>query len=100
MKRIDDVRIGKTWHIVDKSLTTTNEVDETDLVISPMEANMRLLKLQAQAEKMGIPKEAVPFEIGREAFGRHQEKLERKREQDRQRGGKPDKKKLDWELLF
>jgi hypothetical protein len=70
MKRIDDVRIGKTWHIVDKRLTTTNEVDETDIVISPMEANKRLLKLQAQAEKMGIPKETIPFEVGREAFRR------------------------------
>jgi len=49
---------------------------------------------------MGIPKEAVPFEIGSEAFGRHLEKLERQREQDRQRVAKLNKKKLDWELLF
>ena len=100
MKRIDDVRIGKTWHIVDKRLTTTNEVDETDIVISPMEAKMRLLKLQAQAEKMGIPKEAVPFEIGSEAFGRRLEQLARERERDRQRVAKLNKKKLDWELLL
>jgi hypothetical protein len=35
--KTEDVRIGKMWYIVDRTLTTTSEIDKDDLVISPFQ---------------------------------------------------------------
>jgi len=95
MKRLEDVRIGRTWYIVDHELTSTREVDETDLVISPAEVRMRLAKLRELAREKFIPEDCVPFTVGTEAYKAHLQRRQRDRDRDRRRIAKANWKEID-----
>lgn len=95
MKRLEDVRIGRTWYIVDHELTSTREVDETDLVISPAEVRMRLERLREQAREKWIPEDCVRFQVGTEAYKQHLQRRQRDRDRDRRRIAKANWKEID-----
>ncbi|MCA3182504.1 MAG: hypothetical protein IOB85_10130 [Methylobacterium sp.] len=85
----ENVKIGKMWYIVDRTLTDTGEIDKDDLVISPFQLKAHLEKLRKQAKEMGMDPKLVPFEFGNNKYDefRYQSwlKWERKRELERQK---------------
>jgi hypothetical protein len=79
----ENVKIGKMWYVVDRTLTETGEIGKDDFIISPFQLKAHLEKLRKQAKEMGMDPSMVPFEFGtdkfREAMHRAQTRLERER---------------------
>ena len=89
--KTEDVRIGKMWYIVDRTLTTTSEIDKDDLVISPFQLRAHLEKLRKQAKEKGMDPGLVPFEFGTDKYMDYQykrrlaqEREERERTKERE----------------
>lgn len=85
----ENVKIGKMWYVVDRTLTETGEIGKDDFIISPFQLKARLEKLRKQAKEMGMDPKMVPFEFGNDKFDefKYQSwlKWERKRELERQK---------------
>jgi hypothetical protein len=80
--KTEDVRIGKMWYIVDRTLTTTSEIDKDDLVISPFQLRAHLEKLRKQAKEMGMDPALVPFEFGTDKYMDYQYKRRLRQERE------------------
>jgi hypothetical protein len=85
----ENVKIGKMWYVVDRTLTETGEIGKDDFIISPAQARFHLEKLRNQAKAMGIDPKMVPFEFGNDKYDefRYQSwlKAERQRELEKQK---------------
>lgn len=92
----ENVKIGKMWYVVDRTLTETGEIGKDDFIISPAQAKFHLEKLRNQAKAMGMDPKMVPFEFGNDKFGeaiyraklrleREQAERERKKERELER---------------
>jgi hypothetical protein len=85
----ENVKIGKMWYVVDRTLTETGEIGKDDFIISPFQLKAHLEKLRNRAKEMGIDPQMVPFEFGNDKFDefKYQSwlKWERKRELERQK---------------
>jgi hypothetical protein len=89
----ENVKIGKMWYVVDRTLTETGEIGKDDFIISPAQLRFHLEKLRKQAKEMGMDPKLVPFEFGNEKFGEaiyraqlrlERERLERERKKERE----------------
>ena len=66
--RTENVKIGKMWYVVDRTLTETGEIGKDDFIISPAQLRFHLEKLRKQAKEMGMDPKLVPFEFGTDKF--------------------------------
>ncbi|MCA3160372.1 MAG: hypothetical protein ING31_12415 [Burkholderiales bacterium] len=84
----ENVRVGKTWYIVDRTLTTTHEPDKDDFVLSTFQLKAMLEKLRSQAKEMGMDPKLVPFEFGNEKYWEYRRKRQLEREREEQERSK------------
>jgi hypothetical protein len=96
--KTEDVRIGKMWYVVDRTLTTTSEIDKDDLLISPFQLRAHLEKLRKQAKEMGMDPALVPFEFGTDKYMDYQYKRRLRQErEEREREERNRKKEREME---
>ena len=78
----ENVKIGKMWYVVDRTLTETGEIGKDDFIISPFQLRFHLEKLRKQAKEMGMDPALVPFEFGTDKYMDHQYKRRLRQERE------------------
>ena len=82
----ENVKIGKMWYVVDRTLTETGEIGKDDFIISPFQLKAHLEKLRNRAKDMGMDPALVPFEFGTDKYMEHQSRrrlAQQREEQER-----------------